>query len=260
MSLEELLKESPWQELSTKLQKAIERPYHVGFFSKEEADAKNLRLVIGREGFLVDGNALAFYWLVDEEDGIIADVRFQAFGDSALIGLVEGTCRLLIGKNYDQIGRFSAELIEKELRDQPSQPALPEAFRSHLNLILCALDVAVDQCTDLPLPTTYVSPIQHEALEAGEPYPGWEELSQEEKLAIIEQLMNEEVRPYVEMDAGGVDLISIDENNLLKIAYKGNCTSCFSAIGSTLSSIQEILVAKIHPDIRVEPDMESLSL
>jgi NifU-like protein len=258
MSLRDLLKQTPWSQLSKKLSKAIQRPYHVGYFEPQMAEERKVRYVSGREGFLADGSAVAFYWFVDEEDGILVDAKFQVFGDSILIGLAEGTCELCLGKNYDQVRRMSAEVIEKHFRDRPDIPALPKEFLSHINLILAALDEAAEKCADLPLPQSYQTPLSHEPI-TGEPYPGWEEMETSKKMQVIEQVMNDEIRPYVEMDAGGVDLLSLSEEGELKIAYKGNCTSCFSAIGATLNTIQEILAAKVHPTIRVVPDMESLS-
>ena len=55
-----------------------------------------MRLVIGKEGRCSDGNAVCLYLLVDENDGVIADARFQASGQSALIGAAEAACELLI--------------------------------------------------------------------------------------------------------------------------------------------------------------------
>jgi NifU-like protein len=259
LSLEDLLKQTAWARLSKKLSKAINRPYHVGSLDPASAVERKVRYVSGREGFLADGSAVSFYWYVDEEDGILVDAKFQVFGDSILIGLAEGTCELCLGKNYDQVRRMSAEVIEKHFRDRPDAAAFPSEFLSHLNVILAALDEAAEKCSDLPLPKSYQTPLAHEPI-SGEPYSGWEELQIDQKMQVIEQVMNDEIRPYVEMDAGGVDLLSLSEEGELKIAYKGNCTSCFSAIGATLNTIQEILAAKVHPTIRVVPDMETLEL
>jgi len=174
----------------------------------------------------------------------------------ALIAAAEGACTLLIGKNYDQARRISADLIDKELRDHPDTPAFPPDTLPHVNLVLDAIDDAIEQCLDLPLPETYVSPVP--AIE-GEGYPGFETLSKEKQLAVIEQVLTDEVRPYIELDAGGIEVLDFSEEKELKIAYQGACTSCFSAIGATLSTIQQIIQAKIHPEITVVPDMETLT-
>ncbi len=246
-----------WSRYSRKMAAKILNPRNFGTFSREDAEKRKMRYVEGREGFIVDGNAVALFWLVDETDGMIVDARFQMFGDSALIAACEEACLLVVGKNWDQAKRISAELIDKQLRDHPDREAFPEETRSHLNLVIDAIDDAVEKCLDLPLPESYVSPVP-KTIE-GDGYPGWEELSHKQKLAVIEQVIQEEIRPYIELDAGGIEVQELDGMEL-KIAYQGSCTSCFSSIGATLSTIQEIMAAKVHPDLKVIPDMEALTL
>lgn len=230
----------------------IENPRCFGRFS----DREGMRVVIGREGYIDDGNAILLFWLVDESDGMIVDARFQLFGQSALIAAAEVACELLVGKNYDQAKRISADLIDMRLRDHPDEPAFPEETWPHLNLVIDAIDDAVEQCLDIPLASNYVSPVPHVE---GEAYPGWEELPLEKKIAVLEEVIEKEIRPYIELDAGGIEILKL-EGNELTIAYQGACTSCFSAIGATLSTIQQIIQNKVHPDLRVTPDMSGLNL
>lgn len=255
--IEDLIYKPLWSRYSKKMAMKIDNPRNFGYFTKEDAVSRRMRYVEGREGFVVDGNAVAFFWLVDESDGIIVDAKFQLFGESALIAACEEACLLVIGKNYDQAKRISADLIDKQLRDHLDQPAFPEEVRAHLNLIIDAIDDAVEKCLDLPLPESYVSPVPRSIEGSG--YPGWGELPHKKKLAVIENIIEEEIRPYIELDAGGIEVKELKENELV-IAYLGNCTSCFSAIGATLSTIQEIIAAKVHPDLKVVPDMEALTL
>ena len=58
------------------------------------------------------------------------------------------------------------------------------------------------------------------------------------------------------MDGGNVEVVNlIDDEKKLIIAYQGACANCFSALGSTLSYIQQIISTKVHPDIVVEPEL-----
>lgn len=258
MSYDDLLRGSLWEQLSKKAGMKIEKPRNAGYFTEEDAAKQEMRCVIGREGTALDGNALAFYWLVDPSDGVVVDAKFQAFGQAVLIAAADAACELLIGKNYDQARRISAELIDKQLRDKPGIPAFPEEAFSHLNLVLDAIEAAVETCLDIPLSNQYITPIPKEKLSEG--YPGWLELPYEKKLAIIESVLDEEVRPYVELDAGGIKIQELTEGNELRIAYQGACTSCFSAIGTTLSTIQQIIQSQVHPDLVVVPDLSELKL
>jgi NifU-like protein len=257
MPLASLTTTFPWMRYSKKLIAKIEKPHCVGFFSAEESEARDMRLAEGVEGRIEDGNLIHFYWLVDKDDGIIVDAKFQAFGQSALLGAAEVACELLIGKNYDQARRISAQLIDQQVRDRSDDPAFPKETAPHLNLVIGAIENAAEQCTDLPLASNYAAPPVPmgigEVLEGG--YPGWIELSLEQKLSVIEQVLDNDIRPYIALDAGGVEVINLRADKELIIAYQGSCTSCYSSIGTTLSYIQQVLRAKVHPDLVVIPDL-----
>lgn len=257
MSLENLCTPFPWERYSRKLALKIENPRNMGFFTVKDAQARGMRYVEGREGEVSEGNALRFYWLVDKQDGVIVDSKFQVFGQSALIGAAEVACELLVGKNYDQALRISADLIDKQVRDRAEVPAFPMETAPHLNLVLSAIEDGSGQCTDLPLPTAYIAPPAPtdfgEVLEGG--YPGWEELTIEKKLAVIQHVIDEDITPYIALDGGGVELINLLEDKEVVIAYQGNCTSCFSAVGATLSYIQNVIQAKVHPTLTVTPNL-----
>lgn len=259
MSLQTLTQAFPWSRYSKKLITKIEKPRSAGFFTKEETDERTMRLAQGKEGEISDGNFIWMYWMVDPDDGIIVDAKFQAYGQSALIGAAEVACELVIGKNYDQARRIGADLIDKQVRDKADVPAFPKETYPHINLVLSAIDHAAEQCMDIPLPISYTAtpaPLDiGEVLEGG--YPGWLELSQPQKIGLIEEVLDRDVRPYIELDAGGVQVLDLINNREVLIAYQGSCTSCFSATGTTLSYIQQVLRAKIHPDILVIPDMSN---
>lgn len=261
MSLQALTGTFPWFRYSKKLAVKIDRPRCVGFFTEEESKERDMFLATGEEGNIQNGDLIRLYFLVDPDDGIIVDARFQAYGGSALIGAAEVTCELLIGKNYDQAKRISAEIIDKQVRDSSEIAAFPKETSLHLNLVLGAIDNAVNECRDIPLSLNYVAPPAPldigEVLEGG--YPGWENLSKGQKITLIEEVIARDIRPYIELDAGGIRILDFLEGSELHIAYQGSCTSCFSATGTTLSYIQQVLRAKVHPDIKVIPDLSNMS-
>jgi NifU-like protein len=243
----------PWARYSKKLATRIDTPRWGGHITPEET--RGLRLVIGEYGSVASGNATRLYWLVDEADGIIADAKHQTFGQSALIGAAEAACELTVGKNWDQANRIGADFIDKHLRDKPDIPSFPAETSAHLNLVIHALEACAEQCTDIPLPETYSTPIDHdfEVVEGG--IPGFLEMHEEEQLRLIRAFVKEEIQPYVELDAGGVEVLKVLNSSEVLIAYEGACTTCHSATGSTLTSIQQLLRAKIHPDLVVVPEL-----
>ena len=239
MSHRKFILSFPWARYSKKLVHKIENPRHAGFFSDEEASERGMRLVIGKQGNFEDGNAIGLYLLVDESDGVIADAKFQVFGQSALIGAAEAACEVLIRKNYDQARRLTADLIDKQVRDKNDIAAFPEETHAHLNLVLDAIEAAVEQCLDIPFAEAYV-PTPFEAKgEYGEGYPGWSLLTREQKIAVIEEVIAVEIRPYIELDAGGVQIVDLVDDRELIIAYEGACTSCHSATGTTLNAFKK---------------------
>lgn len=259
MGLSALITSFPWNRYSKKLASKIENPRCVGNFTPEEAEARDMRLADALEGGLEDGNAVRLYWLVDKDDGIIVDAKFQVFGQSALIGAAEAACELLVGKNYDQAKRISADLIDKQLRDRSDTPAFPKETYPHINLVLGAIDAAAEQCMDIPFADTYVAPPVPadigEVIPGG--YPGWMELPLKKKIAVIEQVLDQDIRPYIALDAGGVSVLNLINDTELVITYQGACTSCYSSVGTTLSYIQQVLRAKVHPHIKVVPDLST---
>lgn len=258
MTLEKLTQTFPWSRYSKKMGQKILSGRSMGELTKEEAEARDVRFVTGEEGSISDGNFIRFTWFVDKEDGGILDAKFQAFGQTALLAAGEAACEMIVGKNYDQARRISSDLIDKNLRDKESEEAFPKETHAHLNLVLTALDSCSDQCTDLPLPDTYISmPGPHEVgevLEGG--YPGYLELPLKKKLALIEEVLDRDLRPYIALDAGGVEVINLLNNFEVVITYTGSCTSCYSSVGTTLSYIQQVFRAKIHPDIKVTPNVD----
>jgi NifU-like protein len=259
MSLSHLTQPFPWSRYSRKLNAKIDQTRCSGFFTKSQSEERGMRLAFGQEGAIEDGNMICFYWLVDPHEGIIVDARFQLYGQSALIGAAEVACELVIGKNYDQARRISAELIDKQVRDRPDVPAFPKETSPHLNLILGAIENAATQCMDIPLAANYIAPPAPrdigEILEGG--YPGWETLSQGQKIALIEEIIARDIRPYIELDAGGIQVLDLINGKEVLIAYQGSCTSCFSATGTTLSYIQQVLRGKVHPSLVVVPNLST---
>ena len=78
-----------------------------------------------------------------------------------------------------------------------------------------------------------------------------ENLSEEEreKLDRINDLLDDQVRPYLQGDGGDLYVVGLEGNRLM-VHYQGACGSCPSSISGTLAGI-ESLVRQIDPDIEV---------
>ena len=70
-----------------------------------------------------------------------------------------------------------------------------------------------------------------------------------ERLDKINEILDEQVRPYLQGDGGDLYVVGL-EGNRLSVHYQGACGSCPSSISGTLAGI-ESLVRQIEPDIEV---------
>jgi len=80
-----------------------------------------------------------------------------------------------------------------------------------------------------------------------------EELSadDQQKLEMIEMMLDQQIRPYLRNDGGDLHVLGI-EGNVVKVHYQGACGSCPSSLSGTLSAI-EYMVREIDPELEVVP-------
>jgi len=71
----------------------------------------------------------------------------------------------------------------------------------------------------------------------------------QERLDRINELLDEQVRPYLQGDGGDLYVMGL-EGNKLSVHYQGACGSCPSSISGTLTGIEN-LVRSIEPEIEV---------
>ncbi len=71
----------------------------------------------------------------------------------------------------------------------------------------------------------------------------------EQRLYMINGLLDEQIRPYLQGDGGDIHVLGL-EGNKLTVHYQGACGSCPSSMSGTLVSIEHILKT-IEPDIEV---------
>lgn len=211
---------------------------HAGKLTKEDAQERRMRFAVGQ----IDGQ-IALYWFVDPEDGVIVEAKFQVFGPPLLIGAAEIASEWVMRKTYEQASRATISALEGHL--------FPQEGLIYLEQVMQAMKLAAMECVDIPLVTTSIS-------YEGTGYPGFAALDDEAKKRVIEEVLDREVRPYIALDSGGVELIDLRMGKEVVIAYQGACTTCFSATGSTLDSILQVLRAHVDPSLVVIPDPSSL--
>ena len=70
------------------------------------------------------------------------------------------------------------------------------------------------------------------------------------RLARINEILDEKVRPYLASDGGWLEVLSLEEKTLT-IRYQGACGSCPSSLSGTLMGIEGLIRQEIDPDIEV---------
>lgn len=74
--------------------------------------------------------------------------------------------------------------------------------------------------------------------------------SDDPRLIEINKMLDEQVRPYLLADGGGLKVISL-ENDVLKVHYQGACGTCPTATTGTLYAI-ESMARRIDPNIKIQ--------
>ena len=70
-----------------------------------------------------------------------------------------------------------------------------------------------------------------------------------ERLDKINDILDEQIRPYLQNDGGDLHVVGL-EGNKLSVHYQGACGSCPSSLSGTLTGIEN-LVRQIEPDMEV---------
>ncbi|HLR31498.1 MAG TPA: NifU family protein [Fodinibius sp.] len=73
--------------------------------------------------------------------------------------------------------------------------------------------------------------------------------SNDPRLIEINKMLDEQVRPYLLADGGGLKILGLD-NKRLKVHYQGACGTCPTATSGTLYAI-ESMVKRVDPEIQV---------
>jgi len=245
-----LLEEFPWSFYSQKFIDYILSHKAAGKIERTSGDSEILATASG--GRVEEGACISWYILAKKSSGILCEVKFQAYGETPLIGSAQAIAACSLGKTYMQAQRIGVDMVRAEVEDKKNKKGLPYEVISHVYFALDIFHVALSSFPEFLAQNSVLhTPLNSDRLQKEE-HPHWNQLSMEEKEKILQDLVDVEVLPYIQLDGGGVKVKSV-EKNIIIIQYEGACVTCSSSTGSTLMAIQEIFRRRIHPDIRVVP-------
>ncbi|AXK48550.1 iron-sulfur cluster assembly scaffold protein NifU [Aliarcobacter trophiarum LMG 25534] len=84
----------------------------------------------------------------------------------------------------------------------------------------------------------------------------FEDMTKSQKIELIEDVLDDDVRPMLIMDGGNMEILDIVESpphHDLYIRYLGACSGCSAGSMGTLYAIESILQSKVNENIRVLP-------
>jgi NFU1 iron-sulfur cluster scaffold homolog, mitochondrial len=75
-------------------------------------------------------------------------------------------------------------------------------------------------------------------------------VSDDPRLARINEMLDERIRPYLASDGGWLEVLSLQDKTLT-IHYQGACGSCPSSLSGTLMAIENMIRNEVDPEIEV---------
>lgn len=67
--------------------------------------------------------------------------------------------------------------------------------------------------------------------------------------ARIEAVIDQEVRPELQLDGGDVEIVGVDEDRIVQVRLLGSCQGCASSSYSTIMAIEAAVKARV-PEVR----------
>ena len=244
-----------WNSYTKKMHEFLRRPMSIGTIKSAPHE---MLLCTAESGSMEEGNWYEIMLIIDTTDGQVADVKYRFFGPTILLVTLEAISRYAMRKHVKQVQHLTPEIIDRSLRDQDGQPAYKERQTPYLLFVLEGVFQALESVPEMES-TTYVTPLEPTGNLFAPAHENWMELEEPQRLLILEKAFEEQIRPYLAIDEGGVKILGIEDHTKIKIAYSGNCTSCYSAIGGTLSGIQSLLQERVYKPLTVIPDMSNLN-
>jgi NifU-like protein len=268
-------------EYTDKVKEHFLNPRNVG--EVEEANA------VAEVGSIACGDALKLTLRIDA-DGRIAEAGFQTFGCASAIASASALTEMLKGKTVEEAEKITNQDIADFLGGLPKekmhcsvlgQQALEQAIANYKGLpqeekkgeIVCecfgVTDEEIEQAvtennlTTVEEVTNYtkagggcencheaiqelIDRVRMEAKPISKP-----KLSNIQKIKMIEETLEREIRPSLKLDGGDLDLIDVIGNRVL-VATRGTCAVCKASEQTLKNFVEARLRELVWPELVVE--------
>jgi NifU-like protein len=270
-------------EYTDKVKEHFLNPRNVGVI--EDADG------MGEVGSLACGDALTLYFKLDDQ-GRIADAKFQTFGCASAIASSSALTEMIIGKTLEEAEKITNEDIAAYLGELPKekmhcsvmgQEALEKAIAAYRGEsdrpvegnIVCECFGVTDREIEKTVREHHLRTIEdvtgylkagggcgkcHEGIQAiidrvlGRPVqiqPMPKKLTNIQKIRLIEETLEREIKPALHHDGGDIELVDVDGDRVL-VKLRGTCASCNKSQITLKDYVEAKLRELVTPGLVVE--------
>jgi len=270
-------------EYTDKVKDHFLNPRNVGVI--EDADG------MGEVGSLSCGDALTFYFKLDENDKI-KDAKFQTFGCASAIASSSALTEMVKGLTLEEAKKITNDDIAEYLGGLPKEKmhcsvmgrdALEKAITCHLGEpekevegeIVCECFGVTDLEIERVVKENHLSTIEevtdyvkagggcgncHDSIQEiidtilGTERPAKKKvpvLTNLQKIKLIEESIEREINPNLKKDAGRLELIDVDGNRVM-VRFGGSCASCVKSPITLKHYVESRLRELVAPELEVE--------
>ena len=269
-------------EYNKKVKDHFLNPRNMGKMDKPDA--------VGDAGSISCGDALTLMLKIDDNEKII-DAKFQTFGCASAIASSSALTELIIGKTIKEVENITNEEISGYLGGLPREKmhcsvmgheALEDAIRNYRGEpekiiegnIVCECfnitDIAIEKAvreknlSSIEDVTSYMKAgcgcgNCHEAIQEiidknlgiVKPAEKPKQMSNLEKIRLIEKTLDDIIRPALKKDRGDIELIDVD-GDIVKVKMTGACASCKSAQMTLNNFVQTKLREHVLPELIIK--------
>lgn len=215
--------------LSPDLRARLEDLRFVGTLSQVDANAAGARLVTTSHGAEGGRDRIDLTMLLDAE-GRVVDLRYRSLATGLDLVAYDAMAQAAIGRPLAELptitrGQALGLIDSGAGDDQAGFPVLAKIAGG-----------------------SRPAPVESGGAVASE-LP-WAEIGLFEKVRRIEHVLDEQVRPMLATDGGGIELVDLRDEELV-VQYQGACGSCSSSIGGTMFFIEDTLNAALGVELKI---------
>ncbi len=241
------------EKFSGKFDKAAGQPDHRGAHYQEDAKERGMALVEAKY------KDTKLYWLVDIIEDRIYSAKFFAYGGKVSLAIGETLCSMAQGLSVQEACSLLGSDVERNLRDDPDVPAVPESKMGKFVVVGELLKIVNDDFPAAKAIAQASASIKKEDVKSTAELTmaeqAWMGLGEEMQIEQLDLVLDEKVRPALMNDGGNIRVLNVVDGEKVMIEYQGACGSCGSSLGATLSFIEQALRRDVYNGLTVIPNM-----